>query len=206
MTGKPLNEKRFNEIKMHFLQKNEKVISEAEIHKKIIFSHCQGIEDYNKVFMSLSNRIEHDKIKLIIIDNIQSVGDHFIKGDGSVDYIERSSFLLKHSKNLKKLAHHHTLVTLLLNNASSDVNGNAGDPSRGFFQEKRTNVQPALGLLWSNCVNERIWFKKKGHHGHVAGGGGYDAVQRAMVVEKSAFLRRGEVDFEVWAGGVRGRG
>lgn len=97
----------------------------------------------------------------MIIDNIQSVGDNFIKADGQVDFIERSNFLLKHSKNLKKLAYQYNLVILILNNVTSDVNGNAGDPTRGFFQEKRNNVQPALGLLWSNCVNERICLKKR---------------------------------------------
>jgi len=55
---------------------------------------------------------------------------------------------------------------VILNNVTQDVNGNAGDPTRGFFQEKRNNVQPSLGLLWSNCVNERICLKKRN-----AGGG-----------------------------------
>lgn len=140
MTGKPLNEKRFNEIKDNFLAINRNKISEQDIHRKIIFSHCQTLEDYNKVFMNLSQRIENDVIKLVIIDNIQSVGDNFIKADGNVDFIERSNFLLKHAKNLKKLAHQYNLVVIILNNVSSDVNGNAGDPTRGFFQEKRTNV------------------------------------------------------------------
>ena len=69
--------------------------------------------------------------------------------------------MLKHSKALKKLAYQFNLVIVIINNVSSDVNGNAGDPTRGFFQEKRNNMQPALGLLWSNCVNERICLKKK---------------------------------------------
>ena len=78
MTGKPLNEKRFNEIKEYFLMKNKNKISEQDIHRQIIFSHCQTLEDYNKVFMNLSQRIESDKMKLLIIDNIQSVADNFI--------------------------------------------------------------------------------------------------------------------------------
>ena len=66
-------------------------------------------------------------------------------------------------------------------------------------------MQPALGLLWSNCINERIWLKKKGQHGHTGGGGGFDVVHRAMVIDKSSYLRRNEIDFEVHPGGVRGR-
>ena len=119
------------------------------------------------------------------------MGDNFIKTDGNVDYIERSNFLLKHSKNLKKLAYQYGLVILILNNVTSDVNGNAGDPSRGFFQEKKNNVQASLGLLWSNCINERICLKKKAH-----GGYGND-VKRQICIEKSSYLRRMQIDFEV---------
>lgn len=201
MTGKPLNEKRFNEIKDSFLYTNKNKISEQNIRENIIFSHCQTLEDYNKVFINLSQRIENEHIKLVIIDNIQSVGDNFIKTDGNVDYIERSNFLLKHSKNLKKLAYQYNLVIIILNNVTSDVNGNAGDPTRGFFQEKRNNVQPSLGLLWSNCVNERICLKKRSG----AGGGFSDNVKRTIVIEKSSYLRRNEIEFEVNQGGVRGK-
>lgn len=126
------------------------------------------------------------------------MGDNFIKTDGNVDYIERSNFLLKHSKNLKKLAYQYNLVIIILNNVTSDVNGNAGDPSRGFFQEKRNNVQPSLGLLWSNCVNERICLKKKAAHGG-------DNCKRTMMIDKSSFLRRNDIEFEVHQGGVRGK-
>jgi len=133
MTGKPLNEKRFNEIKDYFLTVNKGWISDQIIHKNVIFSSCQTLEDYNKVFMSLTTRIETDRIKIVIIDNIQSVADNFIKGDGAVDFIERSNFLLKHSKALKRLAYLYNLVIIILNNASSDISG-TGDLSGGFFQ------------------------------------------------------------------------
>ena len=95
------------------------------------------------------------------------------------------------------------MIILILNNVTSDVNGNQGDPSRGFFQEKRNAVQPSLGLLWSNCVNERICLKKRSHGG---GGSGFgDNVKRTMMIDKSAYLRRNEMNFEVHAGGVRGK-
>jgi hypothetical protein len=59
-----------------------------------------------------------------VVDNIQAVADHFIKSDGAVDFIERSNFLIKHAKNLKKLAYQSNLVILLLNNATSDISSN----------------------------------------------------------------------------------
>lgn len=54
MTGKPLNEKRFVEMKESFLQSYKSKISEQDIHRQVIFSHCQTLEDYNKVFMNLA--------------------------------------------------------------------------------------------------------------------------------------------------------
>ncbi len=55
-------------------------------------------------------------------------------------------------------------------------------------------MQPSLGLLWSNCVNERICLKKKSAHG---GSGFGDNVKRSMVIDKSAYLKRNEIEFEV---------
>ena len=70
MTGKPLNEKRFVEMKEAFLGTNRGKITEQDIHRQVIFSHCQTLEDYNKVFMNLAQRIESDRLRLLIIDNI----------------------------------------------------------------------------------------------------------------------------------------
>ena len=57
MTGKPLNERRFTELKDNFLAANEKKITEQEIYSKIIFSHCSSLEEYNKVFLNLGQRV-----------------------------------------------------------------------------------------------------------------------------------------------------
>ena len=67
---------------------NKNKISEQQIRENIIFSHCQTLEDYNKVFINLAQRIENERIKLVIIDNIQSVGDNFIKALKSLALFE----------------------------------------------------------------------------------------------------------------------
>ena len=56
------------------------------------------MDEYSKVFINLAARVEQEQIKLVVIDNMHSVCDNFIKPDGSVDYIERSSFMLRHVK------------------------------------------------------------------------------------------------------------
>ena len=152
--------------------------------------------------MNLAQRIENDRLKLLIIDNIQSVGDNFVKVDGQVDFIERSNFLLKHSKGLKRLAYQYKIVVIIINNVTSDVNQNAGDASRGFYTEKKGANQPALGLLWSNCVNERISLKRRTLGGGAPTG---ENVKRHLAIEKSSYMRRSDIEFEVHQGGVRGK-
>ena len=56
------------------------------------------MDEYTKVFINLAARVEQEQIKLVIIDNMHSVCDNFIKPDGNVDYIERSAFILRHVK------------------------------------------------------------------------------------------------------------
>ena len=54
---------------------------------------CKNIEDYNKIFLNLTQRVQQENIKLVIIDNIHSVCDNFIKADGQTDFLERSKFI-----------------------------------------------------------------------------------------------------------------
>ena len=72
----------------------------------------------------MSSRINKENTRLVIIDNILAVCDNFIKADGAVDFIERSHFLQKHTKQIKRIAHDHNLVIVILNNVVSDVNQN----------------------------------------------------------------------------------
>jgi len=60
-------------------------------------------------------------------------------------------------------------------------------------------VVPSLGLQWSNCINERIALKKKGHQA-----AGQD-VRRIMAIEKSSYMRKNEIDFVILAQGLRGK-
>lgn len=128
---------------------------------------------------------------------MHSVCDNFIKADGSVDYIERSSFMLKHVKQLKRLAYDFNLVVVVLNNVVADVNQDGAN--KGFFENRSRGQSsiPSLGLQWSNCINERIGLKKKGASNI--------EVKRQMIIEKSSYMRKSEVDFEILAQGLRGK-
>ena len=78
-------------MKDYFLERNAGKITEDEIKSKIKIQEALKLEDYTKVMYELQNRIDKENIKLIVIDNIASVCDHFINNSTSlinVDFIE----------------------------------------------------------------------------------------------------------------------
>lgn len=58
ITGKHLNEKRFNEMKDYFLIEHQPAITEATVRENIIMHFCKNIEDYNKIFLNLTQRVQ----------------------------------------------------------------------------------------------------------------------------------------------------
>ncbi len=77
--------------------------------------------------------------------------DNFTKADGQTDFVERSKFIQKHSKLLKKLAFQFELTVIILNNVVAEVSLDSKVIFlllifvRGFSTGKR---QEALSLLW----------------------------------------------------------
>jgi len=115
-----------------------------------------------------------------------------------VDYIERGNFLLKHANHLKRLAYQFNLVVIVLNNVISEVGQQDGGAAKGFFEQKSKHhgSVPALGLIWSNCVNDRVCLKK---HGQA------DNLKRTMVIENSSYMRKSEIEFEIGPAGLRAK-
>lgn len=202
MAGKHLNEKRFSEMKDYFMAESyvSNVITENVLRDRISLTQAANLDEYNRIFINLSSRVASEQIKVVVVDNIHSVCDNFIKPDGGVDFFERSSFLNRHSRDLKRLAHQFNLVIVLLNNVVADVNQEAA--GKGFFENRTLtrgqSIVPSLGLMWSNCINDRIALKKK------TSNTGTD-VKRLMIIEKSSYMRRNEIEFEIQGVGLRGK-
>jgi RecA/RadA recombinase len=72
--------------------------------------------------MNFDSRADVENIRLIVIDNIAQVCDNFMKADGSIDYLERYGFLLKQTRDLKRLSYRFNVVVVILNNVVADVN------------------------------------------------------------------------------------
>ena len=85
----------------------------------------------------------------------------------------------------------------MINNVVADIGNDQA--SKGFFEAKSkgSNVQASLGLLWSNCINERISLKKKGNTA--------DNIKRHMIIEQSSYMRKSELEFEISNSGIKGR-
>jgi hypothetical protein len=81
-------------------------------------------------------------------------------------------------------------VVVILNNVVADVSHTAAQ--KGFFDNKSRGqtIVPSLGLSWSNCINERIALKKKGGTSNVD-------VKRTIAIEKSSYMRKNEVNFDI---------
>jgi len=173
-------------------------VTENDVRTRIHIHHINSIDEYHKLFINLAARIDEQQIKLVVIDNIHAVCENFIKQDGTIDYIERAQFMYKHSKQLKRLAWDFKLVIIILNNVVADVSHDGAN--KGFFENRSRgqSIVPSLGLNWSNCINERLALKKRGGTSNVD-------VKRIMVIEKSSYMRRNELEFEIVAQGVRGK-
>ena len=176
----------------------EHAITDQLVTDRIHIKHCNNLEEYQRVFNNLPAQADELEYRLVVIDNIHAVCENFIQPDGTVDYLERSKFMNKHSKLLKRLAWDFNLVIVILNNVVADVSHDGAN--KGFFENKSRgqSIVPSLGLNWSNCINERIALKKRNATSHAD-------VKRCIVIEKSAYMRRSEQDFEIVAQGLRGK-
>jgi len=91
------------------------------------------------------------------------------------------------------------MVVIIMNNVVADVERTGGE--HGFFEKKDSRGQPmvpSLGLLWSNCINERMGLRKKASNSATE-------VRRTMQIEKSSYMRKNEIEFVIMGIGLRGK-
>ena len=156
-THKSLSEARFEEIKACYLEKYLGVLSAEQVEKGIITAHLTDKDkDELKIYLNdLQKKLEaHEPIKLLIIDSITAVCYSFVGEGNKVDRLERASFLLTLVNTLKKLAFQYNLAVIVINNTIGDVEQSGPIPG--------ANSIPALGILWSNSINQRIFLTRKG--------------------------------------------
>lgn len=204
-TQKHVSEKRYNEIKDHFLEQNMGNITSEEVDKKIMMMEAFKLEEYNAIFNDIDEKIKEDNIRCLIIDNIASVCDHFINVEmtgSTVDYLERASFLNKQSDLLRNIAYKYNIVVITLNNVVADMMSSKeddNDPSKMYtekFRGRNNASKPALGIIWSTRVNDRICLRRQQLSS--------TNFKRKMLVDQSPHWPHNEMEFEVVNSGIKG--
>jgi DNA-repair protein XRCC3 len=89
---------------------------------------------------------EQGSLRLVIIDSITGLLSDAFESTNRTTLISRADFLARQATVLKHLAHKYDFVLICINNVVANF--------------KTDTVQPALGLAWANCVNERYMFTK----------------------------------------------
>ncbi len=190
-THKSLSETRFDEIKSAYLSKYSDCLSPEQVEKNIITAHLTDKDkDELKIYLNdLQKKLENkEPFKLLIIDTITAVCYSFVTEGNKVDRLERAAFLLNLVNTIKKLAHQYNLAVVVVNNTVGDIEKTGAVPGA-------TSI-PALGLLWSNSVNQRIFLIKRGH------GKDGKAPKRLMEVVFSPSVPHSTVEFTIIKDGI----
>jgi hypothetical protein len=196
------------EIKDYFLEQNLGNITDEELDRKIILKDWFTLEEYIMLFADIEEKVKEEDFRLIIIDNIAGVWEHFIHqdtkgGSSSVDYLERASFLQKQANTLKTVAYKYNIAVITINNVVADMLnfGEGEDEASKMYNDKlrgRNNqVKPALGLVWSACINDRICFRKTNLSS--------SSISRKMSVDQSSHWPHNVMDYEITNAGLRGK-
>ena len=154
-TQKSISESRFDEIKHSYIQKYPKILNNSIIEKSITAIHLTDKnKDELKVYIDeLKKKLEnHDNIRLLIIDSITAICYSFVGDENRVDHLERAKFLLELINTMKRLAYQYNMVIVAINNAVGAVEKTQSS--------ELTNI-PALGILWANSINQRLFLERK---------------------------------------------
>lgn len=140
---------------------------------------CNSVESFTECVMKqLPVLITLKCIKLIVIDSIAAP---FRAGEVDGDGIKRAQTIRSIGQQLKYLAHHHSLLVVVLNQATEN-------PSNGLI--------PALGMTWSYLINSRLMIQKIDHTDNSVG-------LRRITVQKASCIKLGKyVDCTIQKDGV----
>mmetsp|Transcript_1750 Transcript_1750/g.3735 ORF Transcript_1750/g.3735 Transcript_1750/m.3735 type:complete len:182 (+) Transcript_1750:1462-2007(+) len=115
-----------------------------------LVKHVSYLQDQvDTIYHTLLPIAEQGNLRLVIIDPIAGLlTDVFNEANRHV-LISRADFLARQALVLKHLAHKYDFVLVCINNVVANL--------------KNDTIQPALGLAWTNCVNERYMITRHQH-------------------------------------------
>lgn len=151
-------------------------------------------------------------VRMIVVDSIAAPFRDDATNGGWTYAAKRAGALHKLTMLLKEYATKHDVAVVVTNHVVDSVRENGtgahGDGAvatraMGEFTTSGRRVVPALGLMWSNCVNARLFLTRRATRGqgYVVGGDDGDdgnaGVARTLHVVYAPHLPESSVDFVV---------
>ncbi|KAF1325158.1 DNA repair protein xrcc3, partial [Globisporangium splendens] len=133
----------------------------------------------------LPTLLEEQNTKLVVIDSIAAV--FRLEATTSIKEASRRSRLMFHMANCMRILSAQYQAVFIMSN---QVTGNFGDDSASTTTAYNAH-KPALGLSWSNCINQRLVITRTPH-----------SARRRIEVVMSPYLPNASASFEITSEGV----
>ena len=144
-------------------------------------------------------------VRLIVVDSA-TAPFRDADGGGATYAARRAGTLHKMTMLLKEYASVHDLAVVVTNHVVDVVQAGecVGGLGRAFMglDTSGRRAQPALGLMWANCVNTRLFLTRHDARGRGAVAA-CEGVRRRLHVVYAPHLREATVDFVLSDDGVR---
>eukprot|EP00904_Undaria_pinnatifida_P013906 jgi/Undpi1/9646/HiC_scaffold_27.g12102.m1 len=165
--------------------KDRQGVDPAIIMEGVCIQSAKNLDDQMKILMEhLPLLMEAHNIRLVVVDSIAALFRSDL-GGGKGATVERSRLLGQLSQQMKRLSDRHHAAFVVVNqvtaNFSSAIGGRGGGVGAAEERQGDRNV-PAMGLMWSQCINSRFIVRKRDSRlplqssprGSGGGGGGGD--------------------------------
>ena len=148
-TEGPFPSMRFQELQKHFSEKHGE-LDPAALGGGVLVERIDNLDGLlHFILYQLEVAIQRKDLGLIVIDSIAAL----FRGEfGAAQSVARADALFTLARKLKQLAHVYDLLIVCVNQVA------AAFAATGNTQQ----LVPALGLAWSNCVNTRCSFRRRG--------------------------------------------
>jgi len=123
--------------------------------------YIKSVSSIDQLFRSMIQQVpplvQQRNVRLVIIDSIAALL-RYEYGTGASQLIERSKVIFSQANQLKQIADQLQVAVVVVNQVSDRIDDSRTNMTDIVQHKKR--VVPALGLVWSNCINTRILLSK----------------------------------------------